>query len=204
MEKKRRSFTKIKQSMSYGEFKKFCIKITEMYANSKEEFARSYFMKEYAITANCFYKILETSVIYNWVSEDAVDKMEAKALANQKAHATAAGVSTRIHYAELRTKRQDYILSAYTEIEIEDIATRFAKSLLNKKEFAKQEEITVKTLDLLLKKAIVEAIVDDIVFDEIRQRSIDNAAPNQKEKAKAFFVNLSKERYSKISELLSD
>ena len=45
MEKKGRSFTKIKKSMPAKEFKSFCIEIAEKYANSNEEFDRGYFMK---------------------------------------------------------------------------------------------------------------------------------------------------------------
>lgn len=204
MEKKGRSFTKIKKSMAAKEFKSFCIQIAEKYANSNEEFARSYFMKEYDISASCFYKILETTIIYNWVSDETVKKMEAKALINQKAHATEAGLSTRKHYAEMRQKRQEYILSLYTEKEIEDLAVKFAYSPLSKKEFSEAEGISVGMLDKLLKKAIVELIVDDIIFNAIRHRSLEKASKNQKEKVKDFFIGLAKERYSKISELLSD
>lgn len=203
MEKKGRSYTKIKKSMSAKEFKSFCIEIAEKYANSNEEFARSYFMKEYDISASCFYKILEITVVCNWVSDETVRKMEAKALKNQKAHAVEAGLSTRKHYAEMRQKRQDYIVSLYTEKEIEDLAVKFAYSPLSKKQFAEVEGISTAILDKLLKKAIVELIVDDIIFNAIRQRSIENTLPNQQEKVRDFFIKLAKERYSKISELLS-
>lgn len=204
MEKKGRSFTKIKKSMPAKKFKSFCIEIAEKYANSNEEFARSYFMKEYNISASCFYKILETAIVCNWVSDETVRKMEAKALKNQKAHAVEAGLTTRKHYAEMRQKRQDYILSFYTEKEIENLAVNFAYSPVSKKEFAEAEEMSVGMLDKLLKKAIVELIVDDVIFNAIRQRSIDNTPQNQQEKVKDFFIKLAKERYSKISELLSE
>lgn len=204
MEKKRRSFTQIKKSISAKEFKSFCIQITEKYANSNEEFARSYFMKEYDISASCFYKILETAIIYNWVSDETVKKMEAKALINQKAHKAEAGLSTRKHYAEMRQKRQEYIISLYTEKEIEKLAVNFAYTpLKSKKKFSEEEGISVGILDKLLKKAIVELIVDDIIFNDIWDRSLENTSENQKEKVNDFFKGLAKERYSKISELLS-
>lgn len=186
MEKKGRSFTQIKKSMSAKEFKSFCIPIAEKYANSNEEFARSYFMKKYDISASCFYKILETTIIYNWVSDETVKKMETKALRNQKAHAAEAGLSTRKHYAEMRQKRQEYILSLYTEEEIENLAENFAYSPLSKKEFSEAEGISVGILDKLLKKAIVELIVDDIIFNAIRQRSLENTSENQKKRRKIF------------------
>ena len=104
----------------------------------------------------------------------------------------------------MRQKRQDYILSFYTEKEIENLAVNFAYSPVSKKEFAEAEEMSVGILDKLLKKAIVELIVDDVIFNAIRQRSIDNTPQNQQEKVKDFFIKLAKERYSKISELLSE
>lgn len=204
MEKKGRSFTQIKKSMSAEEFKSFCIQIAEKYANSNGEFARSYFMKEYGISASCFYKILETAIVCNWVSDETVKKMEAKALLNQKAHIAEAGLSTRKHYAKMRQKRQEYILSFYTEKEIENLAVNFAYSPLSKKEFSETEGISVGMLDKLLKKAIVELIVDDIIFDAIRHRSLENTSENQKERTEDFFIGLARERYSKISELLSE
>lgn len=204
MEKtKGRSFSELKKAMTADkEFENFCKKIANEYANSKGEYARSYFTKEYDITVKCYYKILETAIVYNWVSEETVEKMEEKALRNQKAHASTAGLSTRKHYARIRLKRNNYIVSLYSEKEIEDLATNFAYSPLSKKEFAKKEGITIKILDLLLKKAIVEAIVDDIVFNAIRQRSVDNETRNKK-RVEDFFVELAKKRNSKISELLS-
>ncbi len=201
---KGRNFTQLKKAMSEEELRKFCKKIAEEYADSKGEYARSYFVKEYDISGSCFYKILETSIIKNWVSDETMLKMEEKAVENQKVHAETAGLSTRKHYSEMRQKRQEYIISFYTEKEIEDLATDFANSPLNKKEFAKQKGITsIRGLDLLLKKAIVEAIVDDIVFNDIRQRSVDNAK-GDKQRVKEFFIQLAKERNDKISELLSE
>ena len=118
---KGRNFTQLKKAMSEEELRKFCKKIAEEYADSKGEYARSYFVKEYDISGSCFYKILETSIIKNWVSDETMLKMEEKAVENQKVHAETAGLSTRKHYSEMRQKRQEYIISFYTEKEIEDL-----------------------------------------------------------------------------------
>lgn len=200
---KGRSFTVVKKSMRTDkEFKDFCKSIAEEYGNSKGEFARSYFTKQYDISISCYYKILETAIIRNWVSDEIVEKMEEKALENQKVNSSVAGLSTRKHYAEMRRKRQEYIISLYLEREIEELATKFAYSSLSKKEFAKKEGISIKTLDQLLEKSIVEAIVDDIVFYEIRQRSFANEKKDKK-RVEDFFIQLAKRRNSKIDELLS-
>ena len=63
MEQKKRSFTKLKNSMTLYEFERFCEKIATKYAKSDGEFSGSYFMKTENISRDCFYKIFELHIL---------------------------------------------------------------------------------------------------------------------------------------------
>lgn len=196
----KRSFKVLKESMTAEEFKCFCKKIALEYANTRNEYARSYFKEQYKISVGCFYSILETAVINNWVSEEDVNRMEAKALANQKAHAEEAGISTRVHYANLRKKRNEYLLCKYSDEEMEKIAVEFATNTeMSKKQFADKLGLPTIVVDLLLKKVIVEAIVDDKTFIMIKERSIVNTPDEKKKTVIKFFDELFRQRNSTIS-----
>lgn len=197
----KRSFRKLKKTMQEKELLEFCKKIATEYANSSEEYARSYFIDKYDITASCFYKCLETAIIRNLITEELIEKMEKKAINNQKAHDTTAGAKTHLKYYKMRKERDLNIFAEFSDNEIEKIAIEFAYSKLKKAEFAKEKEISNRVIDLILKKAIEEAIVDDEVLYSIKERSIANA--KNVEETEVFFKELIRKRNEKISELLS-
>lgn len=197
----KRSFRELKKTMKEKELLEFCKKIAEEYANSSLEFARSYFMDKYDITSSCFYKCLELAIIRNLITEDLIEKMERKSINNQKAHDTTAGAKTHLKYYKMRKERDLNIFAEFSDNEIEKIAIEFAYSKLKKAEFAKEKEISNRVIDLILKKAIEEAIVDDEVLYSIKERSIANA--KNVEETEVFFKELIRKRNENISELLS-
>lgn len=192
MEQKKRSFTKVKNSLNLKEFESFCRRIATQYAKSDGEYSGSYFMKAENITRDCFYKILDEAIIRNLVSDELLDKMEAKAIANQKSHAANAGETSRQHYATLRKKRNEYIICSYSDIEIKVLAGDFAESTNEiKADFAKRNGISTSILDTLLKKAFVENIADDDTCKKIEKRSITK---DSSKRAKDFFIQLWEKR----------
>ena len=197
MEKKKRSFTKVKNYMNLKEFESFCRRIATQYAKSDGEYSASYFMKTENITRNCFYKILEEAIIRNLVSDELVEKMEAKAIANQKNHAVNAGETSRTHYAMLRKKRNEYIICSYYEIEKKALAEEFAEAVNEtKSDFAKRNGINTAVLDTLLKKAFTENLIDDETCKKIEKRSL---AKDSSKRAKMFFEQLWQRRRNKES-----
>lgn len=199
MQERRRSFVKLRKSMALQEFECFCKRIAIQYAESENRFSRSYFIKEENISENCFYKILDEAVIRNLVSEEIVNKMEAKAIANQKNHAKNAGETSLKHYAELRKKRDEYIIFLYSDDEIKELAEEFAKRVkISKKDFAKKYDISIKVLDVLLKKAFTENIIDDETCKAIEKRSLSK---DSSKRAKDFFEQLWKRRKCKENAL---
>lgn len=204
-----RSFRTLEKEIKKVAFRKFRKNIAEEYANSEAKFARTFFMKKYDLSQDCFYKILDTTVIECLVDYKTINKMETKALLNQKEHHQEAGLSTKKHYAELKVKRKEYMSTlensdkVYLVKEIEELATEFAYSQLSKAEFAKAYGMSTELLDRLLQKAIVEMIIDDIVFNAIRERSIENTSEDKKDLTRSYFLGLIKKRNSKLHELLS-
>lgn len=203
---KKRSFSKLKKSMSYNEYEAFDRVYAKEYANSSNEFARSYFIEKYNVSESCHYKLLYDAVVYNRVSEEEVDKMEAKSISNQKAKVGGAGASSYLNYAKLRRERYKYIASLYTEKEIEDLVkVIIANPKISLQVIADIKGITLITLKYVIRRAIVECYIGDIEMMEIYERSIKNSK-NQKntEKIEKGFIRLFEERNSKIAELLSN
>lgn len=195
MEEKKRCFTKLKNSMNIKVFRNFCKDLTEEYANSSGEFARSYFTSYYNISESCFYKILEYSIITNLIDCDAVFKIEKKAFSNSKANCSEAGTKTKAKFAKMRDQRIKYKSGEFQNNEIKIIAKDFANNpQITKKDFAKCLKIEVQILEQVLYKACTEKIVNDDIFKKIQKRSIENASEEKKEKVIAFFSKLREKR----------
>ena len=109
------SFTELKNKKGEA-LESYLKKIAEDYANSATEFSSSYYTERESVTTACFYRIIDEAVVRNLVNEKTVCKMETKAMANQKNHCQKAGGRTAIHYSDLRRKREEYILSKYSEV----------------------------------------------------------------------------------------
>lgn len=197
MSENKRCYTHLKKSMSPESLNSFCKKIALEYAKSNGEFARSYFCKQYMITAGCFYRILKKVVIEHLISENMVNKMEEKCLLNQKAHAKNAGLSTAKYYAQLRAKRNEYTINFYLSdvSKIKELVEDFANSPeISKKDFCLKYDISYYVLDNLLVKAIVDSFVDDDIFHKIQKRSLKR---DSSMKAKLFFEELNHIRNTK-------
>lgn len=199
MAERARSFTKLKNSVSLLEFESFCRRIAIQYAKSDGQYSSSYFMKAENISRDCFYKILDEAVIRNLVTDEIVDKMEAKAILNQKRHAINAGETSKQHYAQLRKKRNEYIIFLYSDIEIKILAEDFAKSTNETKaDFAKRNGVSISVLDTLLKKAFTENIIDDEICKMIEMRSKEK---DSSKSAEMFFAQLWERRKNKENAL---
>lgn len=195
MEKKR-SFKQLEKSfVTCNEFNKFCKNLTEEYANSEAQFARSYFTENYNISVDCYYKVLEYAVVTNLVEDITVTKMMNKAVSNQNLHQNGAGGSSIAKYARMYTKRCQYIAITFTDKEIKRMALDFGDNPdISKADLAASYGIARKVLELLLVRAIEENIVDDKTVDAIERRSIKNAKPENVQMTKDYFAALRKKR----------
>lgn len=193
MSTEKRNYSYLKKHMTPEDFKNFCKRIANQYAKSDDHFSSSYFVKVEEITKSCFYRVIEEAVVRNWVSEEVVNKIEAKSISNQQYHAKNAGETTIRKYAELRRKRNEYIFSLYSDEEIRTMAKEFAEREENvsKADFAKKYDLNISVLDALLKKAFVQNIADDEICKTIERRSLQR---DSSKRTVEFFEYLWKQR----------
>ena len=185
---KRRNYSFLQKTMNEMELEDFCRKIATEYAKLPQRKAVTYFTEKYDITKSCFYRILNIAVKTNLVSREIIRSMEAKAIANQRSHASYAGRTSVEHYEKLRKERDEYIIKGYTDMDIKEIAEDFARSTNETKlEFANKYDIGIHILNILLKKAFVEGIADDETCMAIQNRSLAKSTSDRNEK---FFEHL--------------
>lgn len=65
--------------------------MTEEYANSEAQFARSYFSEHYNISEKCFYEVIKYAIETNLVEDVVVFKAMEKASKNSEAHSKGSG-----------------------------------------------------------------------------------------------------------------
>ena len=189
---KKRSFTELKKSMTFEELNKFCKKVTEEYAKSEAQFARSYFCEHYNISEQCFYKVLEYAVVTNIVEDYIVTKMLNKAIENQNLHSSGAGARSVAKYARMLNQRCAFVAATIPKEEVMIIATDFANNPdISKQDIATANGISRKVLELVLERAIEENMVDDKIFEAIIERSLSK---NNSQDAKDYFLGLKKKR----------
>ena len=192
---KKRSFRQLKKNMTYEEFNEFCKKIATEYANSESTFARTYFCNYYEIGESCFYRVLEYAIITNLVDDKLFKKMMEKSIANQISHKAGAGMTSVAKYNHLYSKRCEYITLSLPENKIKQIAEDFANNPnVSKEDIALKYNISRKVLELMLERSIIDNVVDDEIFEAIRNRSIKNSTPNKKTETEKYFEVLQEKR----------
>lgn len=199
---KKQNFTQLKKTMSLEELNKFCKKVTEEYATSEPQFARTYFCERYKITVSCFYKILEYAVVRNLVEDVIVSKMMTKAIANQNLHKSGAGASSIVKYARMYTERYKYIAETMPVQEVKELARDFGDNPdISKAEFASAYGVPKRVIDYCLSRAIIENISDNRTVDAIEKRSINNAKTKNVQMTKEYFNTLRKKREENKKEI---
>lgn len=163
--------------------------IATQYANSSQEYSRSYFSMQYNISYSTFYKLLERAVVENIVDESIVRKMATKAENNAlKKAGEGARKRSENHYKYLLLKRKAFMLP---KEDTKSMAITYASSPLVKKDFCKSNFIDTKLFDKMLCKAIIENWITDEVVSKIKDKAIQN---NSNEKTTAFWEQLLKFR----------
>lgn len=144
--------------------------IATLYAEKPAEYSYRYFCEEYGISKGTFYTILDKAVIENIVDSATVKKMAKKAANNSEAKAgKGAEGRSRRHYYHLIQKRAIYELPKKEAI---DVAIKYAKRTILRKEFLEQNFITSKLLDRTLLKAIENNWIDDDTVDRIKKKAL--------------------------------
>lgn len=192
-----RTRTDLERMMSPKELDQFSRQRSMEYAKGGLEFSRSWFTKAYNITSACFYWLLERSVVRDLVSDEIVDKMRRKSVANSniksQENAKTNTIASEVHYAKLIRERKWFIfLRDFPEEDKIKITTFFAKHPeVSKEECAKQFGISKASLDKIVEDSLLENRVDDEIFLRIRARSL---GANPSKIAINYFTTLKRKR----------
>ena len=175
---KRRSFTNLKKEMSLEQLNNFCKELAEEYATSDYEFARKFFCEKYSLTQSCYYKVLEYAVVNNLISDLTLADIMHKSATNQSTYYDGSGATSVAKYNRLYNKRCENIAAAFSEEKIRDIADDFL--LKSKYRVSIKHEISTKTVDFAIMRAVSENIVDDRTVAALESRSIATAKGSDK------------------------
>lgn len=168
----------LRKELSLEEFYRFSQKLAFDYATSAASTAVSTLTEKYDISKSTFYTLLNLSITHHLVSDKVVQSIREKLQANLIAHGNNGYYST-VKHNKLLEERKNY--SAFKKMDIAYIAKYYA----NNPQLSKQEVATIfhfystKPLERVLKRACIELIISDKVFNALRSRAIDNATNMQ-------------------------
>ena len=181
----------LRKKLSIEEFYRFSQRVAIEYATSAASTAVTALTEKHNVTRSAFYTLLEFAVTHHLISYKVVQSIRDKLISNLAAHGCK-GYKSNLKYNQLIVERDNY--SAFQKKDIEYIAKYYA----NHPEESKQEVAarfhfySTKVLDKILKRACMELIITDKVFEKLRQRAIDNATDLQR--TVEFFCQLARYR----------
>lgn len=138
------------------------------YANSNLECARSYFSAKYEISEHVFYKARDYAIIFCLVDKKTYDQIKQKSSTNQKNNEnnTKKNAATSLAYFdELLVKQQEF-LDGFSNNEILDIAHKYVEGV-SKTNIAIAYDTGEYAIQLLLKKGVVELIIDSKIVSQL-------------------------------------
>lgn len=193
MEQKDRTFRQLEEEKTQEEFDQFATAVTTRYATSELEYSQANVARDNHITSKCLRQLMDYAIIYNKVSLEIATLVKNKAMQKQKVKVQQAGGSSISHHENLMRQRENFLLMAFSRVEIkriaEDIANHPSKSIHF---FTCEYGIeTDRLTKMLLKKSIVENIISDDIMELIIKRSLGD---NPTEKAKKVFEEFRIER----------
>lgn len=168
----------LRKELSLESFYRFSQRLAFEYASSAASTAVSALSEMFDITKSAFYTLLELSITHHLVSDKIAQSIQTKMIANLAAHGCN-GYKSTVKYNKLWEERKKF--SAFQKKEIEYIAKYYAEH----PEYSKQEVASffhfhsTKAFERVLKRACVELIITDKVFELLRKRAIDNATDMQ-------------------------
>lgn len=134
-------------------------KMVREYANSSNDFARTYFKEKYHISEKTFYKSRDYAVIFCLVDEKICDKLKKKAAANyRKNNSNDSAVACLNHFRGLLEERKRY-LESFSDDKIREIGAKYVEKVQVSK-IAIMYETGEYAIKWLLKKGIIDLIFD--------------------------------------------
>ena len=193
MEKKPRTFCKLKKEKSLEELNHFAKEVTERYATSTHEYSQKNVAMDNNLTKHGLRDLMDYAIKYPLVSLEIADKVLYKAMKNQQGKGEIAGGTSINHHKDLIRIRNKNLLGSYLDSEVKRIAEDVASNpLMSTSYFTEKYEIESDTLTKkILERAIEENIVSDEVMERIIQRSLKL---KDTPKVRKYFENLKEKR----------
>lgn len=142
-----------------------CKIITE-YANSKIDFARTYFTDKYKISEHVFYQARDYAVIFCLVDNETCSMLKNKSATNySKNNDKNSAVASLAHFETLLVQRQSF-LDSFSINEMQDIANKYVEGV-STENIAKAYETGPFAIKYLLRKGIVMLIFDSSTVKQI-------------------------------------
>lgn len=164
----------LRKKLSIEEYYRFSQRLAYEYATTSASTAVTALTEKYDVTKSAFYTLLEFAITHHLVSDKVVQSIREKLVSNLAAHGCK-GYKSNVKYNQLTAKRDNF--SAFQKKDIEYIAKYYAMHPEESKQevTARFHFYSTKVLNRLLKRACMELIITDKIFNMLRQRAIDNA-----------------------------
>lgn len=169
----KRNFRKLRCSMPDERFFELCEDIAMLYAEKGPVYGRTYHKEKYGITDKCYSKLLAYAIICNIVTEDIVDNIEKKSMMYKDFLPKENVEKIQAYYSNLRRIRHKYILTTFSNEKIVKIVKCYTElNYVSKDDIAKNYNISVKIIDALLSKSIINNIISDEMLEKLEKTCI--------------------------------
>lgn len=141
------------------------------YANTVDERGASFFASKYGFTEHVFYQIRDYTIVFMLVDASVCRKIRDKSFRNQGSKNSSGNFTTSAnHYLDLIAIRREY-LKTFSNEDIIKIAEEYASLHSSTYDIAKKHKISLYTLKKLLAIALVNHLVSEDVYRQIKFRS---------------------------------
>ena len=152
-------------------------KIVSEYANSDQDFAKTYFTEKYNISAHVFYKCRDFAVVFCLVDDSTCCKLKQKTARNYSAkNPNGTAVSSVNHFNEIYQQRSDF-LDTFTTQKIRYITNQYLNDI-SLDDIAEENYTKSFTIKFFIKKGITNLLVDKETVGKLQQKANDIIAFN--------------------------
>lgn len=193
MSVKARTFKELKTEKSLQDFNHFAKKLTELYATSELEYTQADIARDNHLSSKCLRQLMDYAIEETIVCRKICEQVSSKSKANQQRKIQTVSINVIKHHENLIKKREEFIAKSFSRVKVNEIAKEFANNPSKPiKYFTNKNDIESERITkLLLKRAIIENIVEDEVMELIIKRSLGD---NPSYKATEAFEKFREER----------
>ena len=175
----KRSFKFLKETMSEHQLASFCRLIVMEFLRITNGHPRTFIGMTYWISDECYYDCLKYAITHWLVTEAEVDRMEERAIYNQRKHAETNASNTKKNYLQLRKERMLFEKECEEGMSDEkkiSLAKKYVEKVkLSTFELALREGIPYPVVSRSIETAIVKNLVNDKLLAKIEAKEWDRS-----------------------------